>query len=469
MGGESVSRGTAESGNPEPEAPAKLPSGVLPMRAAPPRPSVNVDTGAGGGANVASPDVAAAPVAPRELPVGYLADKLDDAERMLRYAAEMGIEIDDGARVAILTARLQSGAGLSEETASKLLAALTTLAAKLRPVTAENLKASADPEQSKAVIREYTRVALVLSIFIVPFSLLTFASSAISDSIRKDTDTANALAVKLSDELGPGRVVPAPAANNAKPPPPKANEEATAPPPAIARVDGKTDVKPSDEAAGAQNATPGGSRVGASRLPRGVSEKDAIRDLQQFAATIRAIDARARQLNGFTLDTVKDPFAGNRADRETMRRLLELPADLPDLPQAATDKIGVYQDIRYFAQTIQEMVSMSYGAVGTNVLPVLYALLGACAYLLRSFQEQIKNRTFTPADGHSARFLIAAIGGFIVGLFNNFNITQGVALSPLAIAFLVGYAVDVFFSFLEGLLQAFDRSRLTARGSNGKS
>jgi hypothetical protein len=205
-------------------------------------------------------------------------------------------------------------------------------------------------------------------------------------------------------------------------------------------------------------------------LPRGVSEKDVIRDLQQFAATIRAIDARARQLNAFTLNTVKDPFDKSRGNRDTMRQLLELPADLPDLARAATDKIGVYQDVRYFAQTIQEMVSMSYGAVGTNVLPVLYALLGACAYLLRLFQEQIKNRTFTPADGHSARFLIAAIGGFVVGLFNNFNITQGVALSPLAIAFLVGYAVDVFFSFLEGILQAFDRSRAGSKptGSHSK-
>jgi hypothetical protein len=32
-------------------------------------------------------------------------------------------------------------------------------------------------------------------------------------------------------------------------------------------------------------------------------------------------------------------------------------------------------------------------------------------------------------------------------------------LPPLAIAFLVGYAVDVFLSFLEGLLQAFTKTK----------
>jgi hypothetical protein len=132
---------------------------------------------------------------------------------------------------------------------------------------------------------------------------------------------------------------------------------------------------------------------------------------------------------------------------------------LPDLSLAATQKIAVYQDVRYFAQSIQDAVSTFYGAIATCILPVLYALLGACAYLLRSFEEQIKNHTFTVADKHVARFLIAAIGGLVVGLFNNFSITQGGTLSPLAFAFLVGYAVDVFFTFLEGFLQTFDRAR----------
>jgi hypothetical protein len=117
----------------------------------------------------------------------------------------------------------------------------------------------------------------------------------------------------------------------------------------------------------------------------------------------------------------------------------------------------VYQDVRYFAQSTREAVSTSIGAVATCVLPVLYALLGACAYLLRSIEEQFKLRTFNPPDVHTARFLIAAIGGAVVGLFNNFNITQNASIPPLAIAFLVGYAADVFFSFLEGLLQTFTK------------
>jgi len=58
--------------------------------------------------------------------------------------------------------------------------------------------------------------------------------------------------------------------------------------------------------------------------------------------------------------------------------------------------------------------------------------------------------------------MIAAIAGAVVGLFNNFTISQGASIPPLAIAFLVGYAVDVFFSFLEGLIQAFTKNKSAA-------
>jgi hypothetical protein len=83
--------------------------------------------------------------------------------------------------------------------------------------------------------------------------------------------------------------------------------------------------------------------------------------------------------------------------------------------------------------------------------------------LLRSFERQISTHTFTPTIANSARFLIAAIGGAIVGLFNNLTVTQSASIPPLAIAFLVGYAVDVFFAFLEGLLQTFTKGNASSQ------
>jgi hypothetical protein len=338
-----------------------------------------------------------------------LNERIDDAERLLFYAAEAGIDIEATVRDAVLKAKTTNPDDWSDQTATNLLSALTTLAGKLKPVTADSLKECADGPSVRAFIRGYKRVAIWLAMFIIPFSVVTFVTSAISDAIRKDIETANALAVKLNDE---------------------------------------------DK--------------------RNVTGQVVTRDLQEFAATIRAIDARGWQLNFFVMNAVTDPLSEHDAGKpkaseekgkaelsqqQTRRKRFELPAGLTDadIPSTVKNMIGLYQDVRYFGQSIREIVSTVYGAFGTCILPMLYALLGACAYLLRTLEEQIKLRTFTKSDAHVARFLIAAIAGAVVGMFSNFNITQNASIPPLAIAFLVGYAADVFFSFLEGLLQTFTR------------
>ena len=306
-----------------------------------------------------------------------------------------------------------------EEAAANLITALTKLAALAKPVTAASLSACCD--KTVPTVRSYLRVAICLAIFIVPFSVASFVASAISNAIRTDISTANDLAVKLRAQLGP---------------PPSANQGAVSP--AGASVPATT-VSPSAPAAG-------------------LNANDVITELQQYASIIRSIDARARQLNVLVLGIERDPFSPMRGNLAQLHNIFQLPPGLPNLAQAADDRTTIYQDVRYFAQNLLDDVSFFYGAITTCILPVLYALLGTCAYLLRSFEEQMANRTFIPSDANSARFLIAAIGGAVVGLFNNFTITQGASIPPLAIAFLVGYAVDVFFSFLEGFLQTFTRS-----------
>jgi xanthine/uracil permease len=98
-----------------------------------------------------------------------------------------------------------------------------------------------------------------------------------------------------------------------------------------------------------------------------------------------------------------------------------------------------------------------YGAVTAYVLPVAYSLLGACAFALRNMAAQTGTKTYQPSYSNRARLIIALIAGTVVGLFNNF--TQGVSVSPLAIAFLVGYAVEVFFSFLDAFVHTFESVR----------
>ena len=333
----------------------------------------------------------------------YFDEALCDAERLLKYAAEIGIDVTPDTRGAILRARTASTEGWTEEVAANLLAALTSLASRLKPVTAESLKAYHD--DTRPTVHNYLIWAIILASVIIPVSIATFVTTAISTAVRDDITRANALAVKLRAELGP-------------PPAP-----------------GQTVDFP----------------------PKGVSESDVISDLQEYASIVRVINARSRKLNHFVLPRQRLPFE-DVATPEQRKKFFELPVGIAD-PIAARDNItNTYQDVRYFAQTLLTDVAVFYGAISACILPVLYALLGTCAYLLRTFEDQMSNRTFTPSAANSARFLIAGIGGAVVGLFNNITITDQASLPPLAIAFLVGYAVDVFFAFLEGLLRAFTKT-----------
>jgi hypothetical protein len=335
-------------------------------------------------------------------PPRYLVEALKDAERLLKYAAETGVTVGDDLRRHVIQARSAGSGGWNEEIAANLLSALTQISALVKPVSAASLKWC---EDTRPAVNTYFKVAICLAILIVPFSFLGFLATAISTAIRTDIVTGNDLAVKL-------RVIF---------PPKSAASSPSEPPP-------------------------------------GIAAGEVVTDLQLFASNIRSIDARARQLNKLVCNSVRDPQKDIRKSPEEIHKVFELPDNLPDLAAAAYAKIKVYQDERYFAQKILDDVSFYYGAVTTCILPVLYALLGTCAYLLRSFEQQIQTHTLIPSEVNIARFLIAGIGGAVVGLFNNFNIAQGASIPPLAIAFLVGYAVDVFFAFLEGLLQTFAKN-----------
>jgi len=340
----------------------------------------------------------------------YLEEALRDAQRLLKYAAEAGVDIDPRVRRDVAQARASSGGAWSEESAVSLLTALTELAAELKPVTAESLKACHD--ESRHAVRSYLRWAICLALVIVPFSIGSFVTSGFSDAISKDVLSANALAVKLVAQLHPSDLPPAPKAEGAAP-------------------------------------------AAAVMMP-GLSVAEVVTELQEFAALIRSIDYRARRLNAFVFFLEKDPFGEARGNAARLHRIFQLPAELPShLEDAVDDRVVRYQDVRYFAQSLQEDVAMFYGAVATCLLPVLYALLGTCAYLLRTFEKDMTARTYVPSSANSARFLIAAIGGGVVGLFNNLTAVQAASIPPLAIAFLSGYAVDVFFSFLESLMRSF--------------
>ena len=189
----------------------------------------------------------------------------------------MGVDVDAATRSAVLQGRSESGSGWTDAGAARLLAALTSLAARLKPVSAESLRACSVEERH--AVRGYWAWALGLAAVIVPFSLASFVTSGISEAIRKDIVTANELAVKLTTQLHPSP----------------------------------------------QAATGAVSQIG---LPVGLSVVEVVTELQQFAALIRAVDGRAVSLNRFVFHAEVDPYRDQRTDTTALHSIFQLPDNL---------------------------------------------------------------------------------------------------------------------------------------------
>ena len=332
-------------------------------------------------------------------PPGYVSESLEHAELLLKYAAETGTQIESGVTEKVLRAAAAGPASCDERTVADLLQALTQLSARLKPVTVESLKFFADEERSPRFLRRYLWSSVVLAVIILVFSFLSFITTALSKNISAKIDESNQLAATLRAELG--------ATNSSTP----------------------------------------------LQLPPDVSSFDVITQLQAYASNIREIDARSRQLNRFILNSGKEYYLEQISTNPVASHTeFQLPVGLPNYWQAAQGRTALYQHVRSFAQTVINDVSLFYGAFLTCILPVCYALLGTCAYFLRMYERQIKARTFVPSSSYSAHFIVAGICGAVVGLFN-VAMSQETSVSPLAIAFLAGYGVDVFFSYVESFLQ----------------
>ncbi|GEM_PF-2981921 len=100
------------------------------------------------------------------------------------------------------------------------------------------------------------------------------------------------------------------------------------------------------------------------------------------------------------------------------------------------------------------------------ILPILYGLLGGACLVLRILAKEIRN--YTLLSDQSIRFylrlVLGALSGLAIGWFFGVeeinNILTLKALSPLGLAFIGGYSVDLLFSLLDGLLSKFSTSNV---------
>lgn len=84
-------------------------------------------------------------------------------------------------------------------------------------------------------------------------------------------------------------------------------------------------------------------------------------------------------------------------------------------------------------------------------LPLSYGLLGAITFILRVLSDQIHQHTYSYESeiNFKLKLALGALAGMAVGWFFASDSTLLGSFSPLALAFLFGYNVDIFFALMD--------------------
>ena len=126
--------------------------------------------------------------------------------------------------------------------------------------------------------------------------------------------------------------------------------------------------------------------------------------------------------------------------------------------------IAVWTDLGYLVGWGAILV----GLTGV-ILPTLLGLLGACTYVYRSFDRAMRSCTLHGSEGmHGVlRMLLGAILGGLLGLIwtgGQGVRLEGVTLSLGAVAFVVGFSVEIVFRTLDAMVASVAR-RLSTKPS----
>ncbi|SRR6266446_5769166 len=102
------------------------------------------------------------------------------------------------------------------------------------------------------------------------------------------------------------------------------------------------------------------------------------------------------------------------------------------------------------------------------LLPLLYGLLGAFAYVLRQLTIETRSRVFRvdSVPTYWLRVFLGMLAGLCVGWFLKPGHDDNAIgnLTPFAISFLAGYSVDVLFSIMDKLVNTFGSFAKDSKG-----
>ena len=168
-------------------------------------------------------------------------------------------------------------------------------------------------------------------------------------------------------------------------------------------------------------------------------------DLQPVAAG--ALPAESSEL-------IERRLMQNKLDREAYARLASWVIWLPS------------EQLEVSLATVEIVLDF----LATYVLPALYGLLGACAFVLRQLSADIAELRFANdlKVRYTLRLNIGLLAGLAVGWFISPDQNASVIanLSPLAVAFVAGYGSELLFAVLDRVVNAFSPAAAESAGEH---
>ena len=338
---------------------------------------------------------------------------LDDAEVLLGYAASSGL-LPPGKPGDMVEGIVQARQArlITAQIAIAFWVAYANLSKLTRPVTAASVRAC----MAASLLREKIS-AFLLVCFVIVASIILFMNNHTAQDVEDLIEQQNATALKLWSSL-------------------QVLESTAAEPPSGAS-------RPS--ASGPQS------------LSSATFANQVFADTVEFSRKNQWLLQSASKLhfwfNRWWTDINIKPVVFDDGNPARATHLLVPPqiSGVEAIRLEVINQITAYQIIRNYALALDKTDSIIYGGITTYLLPTIYALLGAYLYGFRLYSRLMRHSSYLRSATHSARFFIAAIAGLVVGLFGSL-LPKSLALSPLAVAFLVGYAVEAFFSWLDDII-----------------
>ncbi len=134
-------------------------------------------------------------------------------------------------------------------------------------------------------------------------------------------------------------------------------------------------------------------------------------------------------------------------------------ARVDDLTEALIQNQTAYEQAENENIFIETALKSQYvlNVLQRYLLPLLYGLLGATAYVLRSLIAAIQQETYTGRMNakYRMRLFSGALAGLLIGFFVIPKEMSGLAaLPPMALSFLAGYNVEVVFIAMDKFIEA---------------